>query len=161
MNLTKIARRNEQRRREQRRRNVLLLGLAGVALVVAAFALWPRPAYVPEVSGRPNLVVDQTSVDFGDRKWNEPVTATFRLRNTGDEVLQILNNPQVRVVTGCCPPPVQLGASALQPGQEVTLSVAFTMHEGMDGPHDFRVMVETNDPVHAQQELTILSNWMP
>lgn len=160
MDTTRLVQRNEQRQQKQRKRNNLLLGLAAVAvLAIAAFAFWPRPAYVPEISGRPNLAVEQTMLDFGKRNLNEPVTAVFKLRNTGDEVLQILNDPQVRVAVGCCPPPVKLDSHTLQPGQEVSLSMTFSMHEGMDGPHDFRVLVETNDPTHAQQELTVLSDW--
>lgn len=35
------------------------------------------------------------------------------------------------------------------------------MHEGMEGPHDFRVLVATNDPRQPVQEVRILSNWVP
>jgi hypothetical protein len=34
------------------------------------------------------------------------------------------------------------------------------MHEGMGGPHDFRVHLVTNDPQQSTKELTILSNWV-
>ena len=33
------------------------------------------------------------------------------------------------------------------------------MHKGMEGPHDFRVKVKTNDPTQPDKELAILSNW--
>ncbi len=33
------------------------------------------------------------------------------------------------------------------------------MHEGMDGPHEFRVHVLTNDPQQPEKLLTVLSNW--
>lgn len=33
------------------------------------------------------------------------------------------------------------------------------MHEGMEGPHDFRVWVRTNDPVSPEVELVVLSDW--
>jgi len=35
----------------------------------------------------------------------------------------------------------------------------FMMHEGMEGLHDFRVKVKTNDPVNPEMELTVLSDW--
>jgi hypothetical protein len=35
----------------------------------------------------------------------------------------------------------------------------FMMHAGMEGPHDFRVDVKTNDPKEPDKELTVLSNW--
>jgi hypothetical protein len=36
----------------------------------------------------------------------------------------------------------------------------FTMPAGMDGPHDFRVVVQSNDPENPQQELRVLSDWV-
>jgi hypothetical protein len=35
----------------------------------------------------------------------------------------------------------------------------FMMHKGMEGPHDFRVKVITNDPDKPVTELTVLSDW--
>jgi hypothetical protein len=35
----------------------------------------------------------------------------------------------------------------------------FMMHKGMEGVHDFRVKVKTNDPVNPEQELVVLSDW--
>lgn len=37
--------------------------------------------------------------------------------------------------------------------------MVFTMHKGMEGPHDFRVRVKTNDPVKPEMELVVLSDW--
>ena len=34
------------------------------------------------------------------------------------------------------------------------------MHAGMDGPHDFRINLRTNDPTQPNKELVILSNWV-
>lgn len=33
------------------------------------------------------------------------------------------------------------------------------MHKGMEGPHDFRVKLKTNDPATPEVELVVLSNW--
>lgn len=49
----------------------------------------------------------------------------------------------------------------LQPGQKTTLSMEFMMHGDMGGPHDFRVMLATNDPAQPLKELVVLSNWVP
>jgi hypothetical protein len=40
------------------------------------------------------------------------------------------------------------------------VKLQFTMHEGMGGPHEFRVHVLTNDPEAPQQEVTIRSTWI-
>jgi hypothetical protein len=37
----------------------------------------------------------------------------------------------------------------------------FTMHAGMDGPHDFRVTLATNDPAAPERELAVRSFWGP
>jgi hypothetical protein len=44
------------------------------------------------------------------------------------------------------------------PGQESTVTLRFQMHAGMDGPHEFRVHVRTNDPEMLDQQVVVLSN---
>lgn len=34
------------------------------------------------------------------------------------------------------------------------------MHPGMEGPHDFRVALQTNDPAQPNKDLTVRSNWV-
>ncbi|MCA9910441.1 MAG: hypothetical protein KC519_17410 [Anaerolineae bacterium] len=45
------------------------------------------------------------------------------------------------------------------PGDEATITLRFTMHEGMDGQHEFRVHVLTNDPTQPEIPLTVFSLW--
>lgn len=50
----------------------------------------------------------------------------------------------------------------LQPGESTTVtSSVFMMHAGMDGLHDFRVHLVTNDPAQPDKEIKVLSNWVP
>lgn len=35
------------------------------------------------------------------------------------------------------------------------------MHAGMEGQHEFRLHLRSNDPVEPDKLLTILSNWTP
>jgi len=85
----------------------LWLAIGGILLVVAGgLALtWTSsagaPAAAPEVTGAPKLVVDQELVDAGYQKFETPVQAAFRLRNAGDQPLQILGEPRVELVEGC------------------------------------------------------------
>jgi hypothetical protein len=106
------------------------------------------------------LHVDQELIDFGDVPVGRMVTASFNLSNTGDQPLVFSHPPVPTVVEGCCPPRIQSGATTLQPGQQTTLSMEFTMNAGMDGPHDFRIGLQTNDPSQASKELVVLSNWV-
>ena len=41
------------------------------------------------------------------------------------------------------------------------LTMAYTMHEGMEGPHRFDVHLSTNDPQEPEKVLVALSNWVP
>jgi len=50
----------------------------------------------------------------------------------------------------------------LKPGESTTIqSSVFMMHAGMEGPHDFRVHLVTNDPAETDKEVKVLSNWIP
>ena len=51
---------------------------------------------------------------------------------------------------------------ALKPGESTTIeSGVFMMHAGMDGPHDFAVHLNTNDPEQPEKIVNVLSNWVP
>jgi len=49
----------------------------------------------------------------------------------------------------------------LKPGQETTLTMNYSMHEGMEGQHQFDVHVKTNDPANPETVLIVRSNWVP
>lgn len=50
----------------------------------------------------------------------------------------------------------------LKPGESTTISsTPFMMHAGMEGLHDFRIVVKTNDPTQPERALRVLSNWVP
>jgi hypothetical protein len=120
--------RQPQARPRQFRWAWLLVGLALVLVATGGLLLWrpirqalrqaqegpqgrpfqaepdfvPQGGYArPEVTGAPQLTVDQTTVDAGMVKFETPVQAAFRLRNTGDKPLQILGEPQVELIEGC------------------------------------------------------------
>lgn len=142
---------------------LIVIGLGAVVIggVVGAVLANQQPPYTPEVTGRPAVAVDQDYFDYGDRHYNEVVETSFRVKNVGDEVMYVLGAPVVEVVEGCCPPQTTLGSKVLYPGQSTTVAMRFSMHEGMDGPHEFSVHVRTNDPVEPDKQVTVLSNWIP
>lgn len=91
------------RQRQQRATGLIVLGVAILvafgALLVRQFQ--PGPKAEIEVSGKPNLVVDQERIDLGDVRLGQTASATFRLTNTGDQPLQITKEPYVEVLEGC------------------------------------------------------------
>jgi hypothetical protein len=50
---------------------------------------------------------------------------------------------------------------AIAPGGVATITLQFVMHEGMDGPHEFRMLLQTNDPDQPVTDLRVRSNWVP
>jgi hypothetical protein len=48
-----------------------------------------------------------------------------------------------------------VGQTTLQPGEETTVSVEFSMHEGMGGPHTFEIVVPSNDLVSPEIALLV------
>lgn len=138
-----------------------------VAVLIVAVGLIAQPQgtipadFTPQVLGAPSLaVISDEVVDHGDVRVNQFVETEFVIQNVGDEDLFILGNPQIEVVVGCCPSQTTVGDNVLSPGEITTIRTRFTMHVGMDGPHDFRVHVKTNDPNQPNKQLTILSNWI-
>lgn len=142
---------------------LLLVGVIVVAGVGIGLAVIRNPnstPYVPEVTGAPHAEVSTALIDHGDMQMEEFAESTFRIRNTGDQPLRILEEPRVELVQGCCPPRAIVSRMTLQPGEETTISLRFTMHNMMGGAHEFRLHVPTNDPTQAVIPLTILSNWI-
>jgi archaellum component FlaG (FlaF/FlaG flagellin family) len=140
---------------------VLFVGAALlVVVIVAALLLSSAEPFVPEVTGAPHLSVAQTHYDYGNVRNNTWVETVVRVRNTGDQPLIFTSEPHVQVVEGCCPPRATFSDGALRPGEEATVTLRFSMHEGMDGPHDFRLHLYTNDPDEPEKTITILSNWV-
>lgn len=81
-------------------------GLAGLVIVVvvavlAILAMQDSQGAAGAGNGTPNLVVDQTRVDFGDVPVNQMVKANFNVRNTGDGPLTLVVPPVPEVVEGC------------------------------------------------------------
>lgn len=119
------------------------------------------PDFEPEVTGAPRLsVVEDELIDYGDVTLNTTINTVYTVRNVGDEPLMFLSTPRIEVIEGCCPPQAQVSAEVIEPGHEGTVSFSFMMHEGMGGPHEFRVHLQTNDPTEPDKQLTILSNWV-
>jgi len=74
---------------------------AAVVLVLAIVAALSGSSRSPQVSGAPRAEVDQTSIDHGNVRFEQPVESTFHVRNTGDQPLTILGEPRVELVQGC------------------------------------------------------------
>ena len=90
---------------------VILAIIGALALIIVGVIVMTRPGQATgaaaeaaeglKVGAGPRVDVDREKLDFGKVKMDTPVTAAFKVRNEGSEPLQILGQPQVRVVEGC------------------------------------------------------------
>src|SRR5574338_34722 len=81
-------------------RRGILLG-SGLLVLLVAFLLVRaslQPPYVPEVTGKPSAVVDQTNFDYGTVPNGSRIETTFHVKNVGDQQLFIVGEPQVEAV---------------------------------------------------------------
>lgn len=95
----------ERRARAQRRR-FLIAGVVSVAVLMGLGTWYFYPRHSPlsaatPYQGGPRLAVDSALIDFGPVRFEKLVQARFRLRNVGDQPLQIAADPPVEVVEGC------------------------------------------------------------
>jgi hypothetical protein len=138
----------------------LLVGLVTLVLGMT-FYLLTRPApYTPEVTGRPSGVVSQELFDYGDVKGGTWIETVFTLKNVGDQPLNIVTEPYVEQIQGCCPPIASITSRTLYPGQEATVSMSFMMDNGMVGHHEYLAHIMTDDPVEPDKQVRIFSNWL-
>ncbi|HVR32438.1 MAG TPA: hypothetical protein VMS74_06980 [Acidimicrobiia bacterium] len=147
-----------------RSRDLTLTGVAVFALVVVIGVLVaagnrtvePAASTVGEYEASGSveaagLAVDGATIDLGTVPLDVTVTPTWTITNvTGSQI--ILGEPHASVLEGCCPGPLALAETVLEPGESTTLRFPLQMHVGMDGPHDFDVHV----PVAATAEYLTL-----
>ena len=138
----------------------LLTGVAMLVLVAAVYLITRPAPYTPEVTGRSSGVVSQDFFDYGDVKGGTWIETVFTLKNVGDQPLNILTEPYVEQIQGCCPPIANITARTLYPGEEATVSMSFMMDNGMVGQHEYLAHIMTDDPVQPDKQVRILSNWL-
>jgi hypothetical protein len=54
-----------------------------------------------------------------------------------------------------------VSSTTLKPGESGMLRIALMMHEGMGGPHNFRITVKTNDAISPETVLTVKAVFGP
>ncbi len=89
------------------RRSGLLVWSAIALAIVVGVGTWyfiPRRSPLSDAApykGGPRLVVDKGLIDFGPVRFEKWVEAKFRLRNVGDQPLNLAVNSPVEAIEGC------------------------------------------------------------
>lgn len=80
----------------------VIVGAVAVVMAIAAVIIGSRGApFEPEVTGTARAEIEETSIDHGTLRFEQPVESVFRVRNVGDQPLLILGEPRVELVEGC------------------------------------------------------------
>jgi hypothetical protein len=84
----------------------LVPGLLAIAVLIGAGTWFFLQKSSPQVvaaqyAGGPRLAVDKDLIDFGTVRFEKFVTASFRLRNVGDQPLRLAVDRTVEAIEGC------------------------------------------------------------
>ena len=97
---------------------------------------------------RPELKVDQDSIDIGTIQWHDSAKIRYSLSNSGNLPLQIKS-----VGTSCGCSKAFLSDSIIQPGKTIELQVGFLATD--TGRFQKHVVMETNaDPIYKTLTFT-------
>ena len=102
----------------------------------------------PEIEAVPEFF------DFGEIDYGQIAEHTFKIKNSGNEVLEIK-----RISTSCACTSAEIGKEILNPGEEVDLFVRYNTGL-MTGAHakgdqERIIYIKSNDPINPQIEVTI------
>jgi len=107
------------------------------------------------LAAAPALTADRAAIDFGAYSANLAKQHAFVLKNTGDQVLKII---QIRKTCGCSE--AKIDRTELPPG--ATASLGVTIKAGsIAGPYSKNLFVESNDPKQRFLMLLLNGNAVP
>jgi len=136
----------------QKLRLGLILGIIVLGIVIAGYF-----AAVPGVENRkgdfPKIEISPGSFDFGEIDYGDVVSYGFKVKNSGQETLEIR-----RVATSCACTTARISQDKLEPGEEAELlvsydSAAMALHGS--GREERIIYVRSNDSANPQVEVRI------
>jgi len=133
----------------------LILGLAILGLAI--YGYFKATPEVVNQENLPKIEITPKLFDFGEIDYGEVVNYSFRVKNLGNEILEIK-----RVATSCPCAMAKIVKEKIEPGEEVELLVSYD--SGMMGPAHGKgkqeriIYVKSNDPVNPQVEVVIYAN---
>lgn len=129
----------------------LILIIIGL-LVYGYFKAIPSPEDQEE--NQPKIEAFPMSFDFGEIEYNQIVEHSFRIRNSGKEVLEIK-----KLATSCACTTAKINKEKINPNEEAELLVRYDTG-AMSGSHakgrqERIIYIRSNDPLNPQIEVMI------
>ena len=115
------------------------------------------PGIEDQTEKRPEISITPEFFDFGEIEYGELAEYIFKIKNSGEEILEIR-----KVATSCACTTAKTTKEKIEPGEEVELLVTYDTG-AMSGPHgkgeqERIIYVKSNDPVNPQAEVIIYAN---
>jgi hypothetical protein len=80
---------------------VFILMIGGALLLAAGIIFGLQSIGGDDGGGTPALAVDQEVIQYGDVKFNVPLTFAIKVTNNGDGTLRFAEEPYIEVREGC------------------------------------------------------------
>lgn len=136
----------------------ILLILGVVILVMAGYGyLKSTPGLENKEGSWPKIEITPQFFDFGEITYGQVVEYTFKIKNVGDEILEIK-----RVATSCACTTAKTDKENINPDEEAEILVSYDTG-AMSGPHgrgkqERIIYIKSNDPINPQVEAMIYAN---
>jgi len=109
------------------------------------------------LANRPQIIITPDSYNFGEIKYGQVVEYTFKVKNIGEQPLEIS-----KVGASCSCTTAKVVKQSLPPNEETSLVVRYDSG-AMGGFHgkgkqERIIYVRSNDPNHPQVEMMIFAN---
>lgn len=136
-------------------KTAIILGV--VILSIAVYGYLKATPGADSQQNLPKIEITPSSFDFGDVEFGKILDYTFKLKNAGNEILEIK-----RVATSCGCTKGEINKEKINPGEEAELLVTYDTG-AMSGSHaqgkqERIIYVKSNDPVNPQVEVMIKAN---
>ncbi len=129
--------------------------ILGIILSLAVYGYSKAiPAPSDQLGNKAQIKITPPSFDFGQVEYGKAVEYVFKIKNSGDQILEIK-----RLSTSCGCTTAETSKEEISPGEEIDLKVVYNT-AAMSGSHakgkqDRIIYVKTNDPVNPQVEVKI------
>jgi hypothetical protein len=90
-----MAKKSQRYKKQNKNFPWLLVVLGGGLLLLATILFANRD------TGTPSISVDRQQLDYGDVHFDEPISFTVQVTNTGDGPLRFKGQPYIEVLEGC------------------------------------------------------------
>ncbi len=131
---------------------IIILAVFGLAIIGYFRAV---PGLEDQTNSRPQIEITPQSFNFNEIEYGSIVEHTFKIKNLGEETLEIK-----KIATSCACTSAEVGKKILEPDEETDLNVTYDTGLMGDSPHakgeqERIIYIKSNDPINPQVEVTI------